>query len=56
MRDALLRYVPPRFAQAIVGLVVMVLLFGSERVASWIESMGLTVAARVFGLDMPVGP
>lgn len=44
-------YLPPRFVQTVVLLVVFALLFGPERLAGWIEALGATAALRLLGIE-----
>jgi len=50
MPDLFLRYLPPRLVQALLLLVTLTLLFGTDRVAGWIESLGATAALRILGV------
>ncbi len=51
MIELLVRYLPPKLVQALVLLAVLALLFGAERVARWIETLGATAALRLLGVE-----
>lgn len=53
--ETLSHYLPPRFVQALVLLATFVVLFGSERVARWIEALGVTLALRLLGIEHVAG-